>query len=103
MTAIMVVYMNIEDDGWIEPYFAEVPKLLTEYGAISMAASRAVKRIEGDLAAPDRIAVFSFPSMDALDSFMDDPRYVKFRDLRQSGARSKIFVFENAVISGELV
>ncbi|MDB5714133.1 MAG: hypothetical protein JWO15_1530 [Sphingomonadales bacterium] len=104
MSAIMIVYMNIHDTAWIGPYFAEVPKLLTEYGAISMAGARGdIVGIEGNRAPPDRIAIFTFPSVDAVDRFMTDERYQAYRQLRESGATSEIFVFENSVADGALV
>ena len=104
MSAIMVVYMNIHDTAWIEPYYAAVPKLLAEHGAVSIAGARgAIARIEGAKAVPDRIAIFTFPSLDAIDRFMADERYQAYRRLREDGATSEIFVFENAVTGGALV
>ena len=103
MAAIMVVYMNLSDEAWTDAYFAEVPKLLAEYGAESIAGSRDVRRIEGDRPPPDRMAVLSFPSMEAIDRFMADERYRVHRTAREAGAASQIFVFENGVAAGELV
>ena len=100
---IMLVSMTFRDMGWIEHYFAEVPKLLAEHGAVSLAGGRAIRRIEGEGAVPDRMAVLSFPSMAAVDAFMADPRYRPFREAREQGARSDIFVFPNGVVAGELV
>ena len=102
MAAIMVVYMDIADDSWIAPYFAEVPAILAEYGGVSIAGSRDVKTVEGDGRAPDRVAVSSFPSLDAIDRFMADERYQHYRDLREKGATSRIFAFENAVTTGQI-
>ena len=103
MTALMVVHMDISDRGWIERYFAEVPKLLAEYGAVSVAGSRDIRRVEGEGPIPDRVAVLSFPSMEAIDRFLADPRYQAHRAERQAGSASDIFVFENTVTGGELV
>lgn len=103
MAAIMVIDMVIGDDVWEETYFAAVPSLLAEYGAFVLAGSRAVHCIEGDGAPPDRVAVLSFPSLDAVDRFMDDQRYAPFRQLREAGARSRILVFDNAVRDSALV
>jgi uncharacterized protein (DUF1330 family) len=104
MSAIMVVYMNIHDTAWIESYYAEVPKLLAEYGAMSIAGARGdIVSVEGKLVPPDRIAIITFPSIDAVDRFMADERYQAHRRFRESGAASEIFVFENSVTGGELV
>ena len=99
----MIVYMNIQDPSWMDGYFRDVPELLAEYGAESVAGGRTVRRLEGDMAVPDRIAVFSFPSLDAVDRFMADDRYRSHRERRERGAESQIFVFENAVSEGGLV
>jgi uncharacterized protein (DUF1330 family) len=97
MTAVMVVLMNIHDEGWIADYFAAVPGLIAEYGGGPVAASRSIRVIEGDVAPPDRIAVFAFPSMKALDDFMADERYQRFKASRLAGSQSEIFVFENLI------
>ena len=103
MAAFMIVQMDISDDGWIGAYFAHVPKLLAEYGAVSLAGGRDIRRIEGVAPTPDRIAVFSFPSLEAIDRFMADDRYRAHRDERRRGSASEILVFENAATGGELV
>lgn len=99
----MVVHMSISDDSWTGPYFAAVPALLAEYGAASIAGSRDICCLEGDADVPDRIAVLRFPSMDSIRRFMADPRYQPFRAERERGARSQIFIFDNAVINDQLV
>lgn len=103
MQAIMVVYMDITDPSWIKSYFEAVPQLLAEYGAVSIAGSRCISRLEGEMKEPDRIAIVSFPSMDAVHAFMSDEHYQPFRKAREQGAKTEIFVFENAVADGQLV
>ena len=99
----MIVCMRIDRTDWIERYFAEVPKLLAEYGAVSIAGAREIFRVEGALPVPDRIAAFTFPSLDAIHAFLADERYQEHRAARESGSASDIFIFENAVTGGELV
>ena len=101
MFAMMVVCMNITDPSWISAYFAEVPKIFAEYGGVSIAGSRQVASLEGSPS--DRMAVLSFPSLEAITAFMQDARYQSFRKTRERGARTDIFVFENGVVQGELV
>jgi uncharacterized protein (DUF1330 family) len=102
MSAFMIVYMNIIGDEWIADYFSHVPRLLTEYEGRQIAGSRDISSMEGTLPAPDRIAVFEFPSMKHLSGFMMDDRYHPFKTARERGARSEIFVFENESVDGEL-
>lgn len=103
MAAIMIISMNISDANWMERYFVEVPPLLAEYGAETLAGSRRIQRIEGEAPIPDRMAVMSFPSIDAIERFMADERYRPFKAARHAGSDTEIFIFENAVKAKELV
>lgn len=102
MSAVMVIHMDIRDEGWIAPYFAAVPPLLAEYGAVPLAGSRSVHLLEGGGAAPDRLAVIRFPSLAHIDRFMADPRYQHYRALRENGSSAKLFVFEDEAPEGTL-
>lgn len=103
MTVLMIVRMTIYDTGWIESYFAAVPRILADHGAKSIAGSRNITKLEGNEdSTPDRVAILSFPSMEAVNAFMTDERYRPFRTARQRGATAEVLVFENAVIEGEL-
>lgn len=97
MAAIMVVTMDIIDDAWMATYFAEVPRLLDEYGARQVAGTRDVHRLEGVGKVPDRVAIFEFPSLEAIDAFFADDRYRALRQVREDSTRSEILFFDNAV------
>lgn len=103
MATMMVVRMDVADDGWMKPYFEVVPDLLAEYGARSLAGGRDIVRIEGDGEVPERIAILEFPTRAAVIGFMDDPRYLPFRNARRAGSRSEIWIFDNQVRNGELL
>lgn len=103
MPAMMVVTMDIRDDKWIAPYFAAVPAILARHGGVSIAASRDIRCVEGDPPAPQRVAIFRFPSLTDIERFLADEDYCPFRESREAGAKSRILVFENAVMDGELV
>jgi uncharacterized protein (DUF1330 family) len=103
MQAIMVVYMDITDPSWIDAYFDTVSQPFAEYGAVSIAGSRCISRLEGTMKEPDRLAIISFPSMHAIHAFMSDERYQPFRKARVQGTKKEMFIFENAVAGGQLV
>ena len=103
MTAFMIVSMAIDDDGWMTDYFAAVPAILADHGGQPLAGSRAIRRIEGKGKAPDRMAVFTFPSLAAIDAFMADPRYRPFLEARTAATISDICAFENELRGPELV
>lgn len=103
LAAILTVTMRITDPAWMAPYSAGVPALLAEYGGSFVASARGtIRRIEGEGDVPDRIAIFSFPSIEAIERLWADPRYRQFVELRQSGAISDICAFDNAA-GGDLV
>jgi len=102
MSAFMIVYMTLSDSDWMTAYFAEVPKLIAEYGGTPVAGGRNVIRAEGDMPVPDRMAIIEFPSGRAAQDFLDDPRYRASRIARQHGSTSQIFLLENAAVGGAL-
>lgn len=103
MAVLMVVTMTISDPAWIDPYFAAVPAILRDYGATSVAGSRDITRIEGEAdGVPDRVAILSFPTTEAVNAFMADERYQPFRSARRQGSAAEILIFENAVSGSEL-
>ena len=54
------------------------------------------------MAPPDRIAVIEFPSREAVDAFMADERYQKYRKMREAGSSAQIFLYSNAVVGNGL-
>lgn len=100
--AIMVVHMRITDPGWMEDYFREVPPLLTAYGAVTLAASTRIVAVEGD-GAPDRVAIFSFPSTAQAHAFLADPRYQAQRAARRTGSLADIVLFDDMTAPGRFV
>ncbi|WP_164975642.1 DUF1330 domain-containing protein [Sphingobium fluviale] len=97
MPTTMVVHMRIHDSGWLREYSEAVPPLLAEYGAYSFSAGKQVHRLEGTAPPPDRIAVIEFPSREAVEAFMADERYQKYKHMREAGSSSQIFIYPNAV------
>lgn len=100
MAAMMVVNMKIISREWMAEYFAEVPKILAEYGGQLIAASYSVTSAGGTLPPPDRMAILCFPSVDAITRFLADPTYLRYREAREAGSQSNIFVFDNIVTGG---
>ena len=100
--AVMLVSMRIDDSGWMEDYFREVPALLAEHGAVQLVGGTQVSRVEGDGPVPDRVAAFAFPSREAIDAFLADERYQRHRVARQGGSRADIVVVDDAATSGGL-
>lgn len=61
-----VVYMRSLHESWINPYSTEVPKLLAEYGAVSIKGARQIYQVEGSHPIPDWIAAFTFQTLEGI-------------------------------------
>ena len=96
MAAYMVVYLNLSDPSWVPDYIQNVPAILRSYGGEYVAVSGPIKRLEGDMPVPTQIAIFSFPSQEAIEKFMADPRYKPYKDARIKGSSANVFMFDNA-------
>jgi uncharacterized protein (DUF1330 family) len=98
MSVLMVAIMHISDKTWMKSYLENVHEILAEHGGRSVARSKDVLRVEGhEGPLPDRVTILSFPSMQAAEAFLADPRYEPYHKQRLSGSTSEILMFENAL------
>src|SRR5438046_9638301 len=102
MAVLMLALMKIQSTSWMKSYFENVPSDLAEHGGRAVARSKAVVRVEGDGAVPDRVVILSFPDAQAAHAFLDDPRYVPYHEQRIGGSTSEILMFENAIEIAEV-
>ena len=84
MTAYMVVQVTITDEEQFGKYRAAVMPLMAEHGGKPVRGGT-VERLEG---VPDGrgIALFEFPSMDAIRAFWNAPEYGPVKELRRGAA-----------------
>jgi uncharacterized protein (DUF1330 family) len=97
MATYLLVTLTIHDVSWVKDYIANVPAILRSHGGEYLAVSRTVKRYEGEGPLPDQIAVFTFPSLAAVDAFMACPEYAPYRAARLAHATADILGFETTV------
>lgn len=95
MASYLVVLLNLHDPSWIEDYIAKVPTIIRSYGGEYLFVSKGIARYEGDIPIPDQIAVFTFPSKDALEAFLKCPEYAPYKDARIAGSTATIFGVES--------
>lgn len=94
MTAYMVAIFTLESDNYVAAYVADVPKLAAEYGGAYLATSRRLKRLEGEGKDPDVIIITRWPSIEAVERFLTDPRYQAYKSVRMEQASGDMFAFE---------
>jgi NAD(P)H dehydrogenase (quinone) len=92
MTAYMTVILTISDTSWIGEYVKHVPPIMEKHGGRPVTVSGPVEVLEGD-SVPSQVAVFAFPSTEALKAFIDDPAYAPWKDARKAGSTASIFAF----------
>ena len=95
MTAYMTVVLTVTDTSWIGEYVRHVPAIMAKYGGAPVTVSGPVEVLEGEIV-PSQIALFSFPSIEALKGFMADPDYAPWKEARLAGSNASIFAF-NAI------
>ena len=67
MAVHLFVATKAHDLSWVDEYQANVPTIMAimrKHGGEYFAVSENIKRYEGDGPNPDRIAIFTFPSME---------------------------------------
>ncbi len=94
MAAYMVVQATITDEGQFGKYRAAVMPLIAKHGGRHVRGGP-VERLEGE---PDGrgIALFEFPSMDAIHAFWNAPDYVPVKELRRGAATLDIWAVPGA-------
>jgi len=89
MTAYMIVQGTILDEEQYGKYRREVVPLIGRFGGKHVRGGE-VELLEGR---PDerRIALFEFPSMEAIHRFWNSPDYIPVKELRRGAAILEIW------------
>lgn len=96
MAAYLIVHVFLRDTQWVENYVANVPAIVRRHGGKYLAVSRSLKQFEGEERAPDQVALFTFPSLQAIDDFMNAEEYRPYRDARLEQSSATIIGIETA-------
>lgn len=94
MAAYLIVLISVHDPAWFADYVAAVPTILRKYGGEYLAVSQRVVQLEGTGTAPDQIAIFTFPSIEQAQAFMECAEYTPFAAARKLGSSAQIYAFE---------
>jgi uncharacterized protein (DUF1330 family) len=94
MAAFLVVHVYLRDTQWVEGYVANVPAMIRSYGGEYFAVSNEIRQFEGEGPQPDQVVIFSFPSLEAIDKFINSPEYKPWKDARLEQSSAIIVGFE---------
>lgn len=98
METYVAVTINAKNWDWLAEYSEHVPQIVRDHGGKYLAVPKGVGLIkvpEGNADAPEVMIFFVFPSMDALQSFLDSPAYAPYRAKRIAATDTNFFAFEN--------
>ena len=99
MSAYLITFVTAHDLSWVAEYLVKVPPIVHSHGgkylAVSKSIPSAVEVVEGTAPAPQGVAVFLFPSMDAIKHFLVAPEYAPYKKARVASTESNFFAFEN--------
>ena len=102
MTHYLIAQVKVTDDSWIPEYAEKVHAIVHRHGGKYLSRSGEITAIENDPPDVDLVALIEFPSMTALQAFIDDPEYVPFARARQNGSHSLLFAIDSNDVAGTI-
>jgi uncharacterized protein (DUF1330 family) len=85
--------VEITDPGKLQNYAEKVERTLAPFNHRYVVRTTKIQTLEGDVPT-NRIVIIAFDSVDKAREFYDSPAYAAIRPIRQSAAKSRIFIVE---------
>jgi uncharacterized protein (DUF1330 family) len=92
LPGFVVAEVEVTDPTTFQKYAQQVAPTLEPYGGHFLARGGRVLPVEGP--APMRVALIAFDSAEKAKAWEDSPAYSAIRPIRQSSAKSHIFIVE---------
>lgn len=102
MAVYLIADIKVIDDTWIPSYTANVHDIVHDHGGKYLSRSGNITTIEGEGLGTTVVALMQFPSMEAVQAFVNDPTYTKYRQARQTGSVSRFHVIDDTDIAGSI-
>jgi uncharacterized protein (DUF1330 family) len=102
MTVYLIADVKVTDDTWIPDYAANVHNIVHSHGGKYLSRSGNITTIEGEELGATLVASIEFPSIEAVQAFVNDPAYAKYRKARQAGSISRLYVIDDTDIAGTI-
>ncbi len=90
--AYVVAEVDVMDPTTFHKYAEKVPETLAPFNGHYLVRGGKVQAVEGE--APKRITVIAFDSAEKARGWEDSPAYDAIRPIRQSSAKSRIYIVE---------
>jgi uncharacterized protein (DUF1330 family) len=102
MTVYLIADIKVTDDAWIPDYAANVHDIVHHHGGKYLSRSGNITTIEGEELGATVVALLEFPSVEAVQAFVNDPAYAKYRQARQAGSISRLYVIDDTDLPGTI-
>jgi uncharacterized protein (DUF1330 family) len=102
MTVYMIADIKVTDDKWVPAYAASVHDLVHKHGGKYLSRSGHVKTLEGKPLDTTLIALVAFPSAQAVEAFLADPKYAPYAAARQDGSESRFQLIDDTDLAGTI-
>jgi uncharacterized protein (DUF1330 family) len=102
MTVYMIADIKVTDNKWVAAYAASVHDLVDKHGGKYLARSGNVKTLEGKPLDTSLIAILQFPSEQAVNAFLSDPKYAPFSAARKQGSESRFQLIDDTDLAGTI-
>ena len=102
MAVYLIADVKVTDDSWIPDYAAHVHDIVHKHGGKYLSRSANITNIEGEALDTTLIALLEFPSMAAVQAFVNDPAYADYGQARQAGSLSKFNVIYDTDVAGTI-
>jgi uncharacterized protein (DUF1330 family) len=90
--AYLIAEVDVTDPATFQKYREKVPETLVPFSGHYIIRGGRTQALEG--APPKRFVVIAFDSMEKAQAWEDSPAYETIKPLRQSSAKSRIFIAE---------
>lgn len=102
MAAFLIADLKVTDESWIPEYAAKVHDIAARHGGRYLSRSAHIRPLEGEAPDTTLIAIIQFPSMEALEAFVQDPDYAPFAQARQAGSVSRFYAIDDTDAAGTI-
>lgn len=102
MAVYLIADVKITDDSWVPDYAANVHDIVHKHGGKYLSRSGNITNLEGEPLDTTLIALLEFPSMEALQAFVNDPAYAPYGKARQEGSVSKFNAIDDTDLAGTI-
>ena len=102
MSVYLIADVKVTDDSWIPDYAGNVHDIVDKHGGKYLSRSGNITTVEGEGLDTTLVAIVQFPSMENLQSFIDDPAYAGYKAARQAGSISRFHVIDDTDLAGAI-